>query len=193
MDQIRRRKFGALEYGDPRGFLAELRKAEAMLSGQRPDRARRLRTNVLKPARELRDAALFCVGIGERLGLQVGLAPVEDEDFDFVATCSTDQTQHYCPVQLKEVAPGDLNPSSSINDAMKSLPKYGRARDLTIAIRLNRTTSFDPASIVAPGNLSIGGLWVFGCVSDDQSSWAIWGDFMKVASVPFGTVFEYPV
>ena len=194
MDQIRARKFGQFVYGDPRGFLIELRNVEASLGEHSmPDKVRRLRTNGLKPEREMRDAALFCVGISERFGLQIRFAPVEDEDFDFVATWLAEETQHFCTVQLKEVAPEDLNPVSSIDDALKALSKYSNAHDLTVAIRLSRATQFDPTSICVPNNLAFGGLWVFGCVSEDQSKWAVWGDFMAAAVGPVaGTAFDYP-
>ena len=83
MDKIRARTFSSLEYGDPRGFLIELRKFEATLSDvSMPENVRRLRTNGLKQEREMRDAALLCVGISERFGLQIRFAPTEDEDFD---------------------------------------------------------------------------------------------------------------
>ena len=194
MDPIRARKFGKFKYGDPRGFLVELRKIEATLGEYAmPDKMRRLRTNGLKPEREMRDAALLCVGISERFGLPIRFAPVEEEDFDFVATWSADQTQRYCPVQLKEVAPEDLNHKSSIDDVLKTLSKYSNAIDLTIAIKINRTSRFDPTSVKVPKNLKLRGLWIFASIADDQSKWAVWGDFMAAGKEPFGTNFDYPV
>lgn len=193
MNQIRLRKLGKLAYGDPRGFLVELRNIEAKLDNLHiSDRVRRLRTNDLKPSREMRDAALFCVGISEKFNIQVRFAPVEDDDFDFVATCVADDIQHFVPVQLKEVAPDDLNPNSSILDILETLSKYSNPRDLIIAIRLNRAIRFDPALIRVPESLRFGGLWVYGCISEDQSKWAIWGDFMATSVVLAGTAFDYP-
>lgn len=194
MNKIRARKFSQFAYGDPRSFLVGLRKVEATLTEySMPDKLRRMRTNGLKPEREMRDAALFCVGISERLGLQIKMAPVEDEDFDFVATWVVDETQHFCTVQLKEVAPEDLNPSSSIENVFQALNKYPSAHELTVAIRLNRTTRFDPSSIRIPKDLALGGLWLFGCISEDQSKWAIWGDFVFAGDEPVaGTIFDYP-
>lgn len=191
MEQIRTRKFAKYEYGDPRGFLVGLRNLEESL-GESVDKIGRLRTNALKQEREMRDAALFCIGMSERLGLPIRFAPVEDEDFDFVATCSIEQTLCFCPIQLKEVPPEDLNPTSSIDDVLNSLPKYSNARDLTIAIRLNRAIRFDSALVAVAEDLAIGGLWVFGCISPDQSRWALWGDFMANGTDPLGTVFDYP-
>lgn len=194
MDTIRARKFSQFSYGDPRSFLVGLRKVEAALTEySMPEKVRRMRTNGLKPDREMRDAALFCVGISERFGLQIGMAPVEDEDFDFVATWVADETQHFCTVQLKEVAPEDLNPSSSIENVSQALNKYSNPNDLTVAIRPNRATRFDPSSIHIPKSLALGGLWVFGCISEDQSKWAVWGDFVVAGDGPVAaTIFDYP-
>ena len=193
MDKIRERIFSSLEYGDPHRFLIELRKIEATLSDvSMPENVRRLRTNGLKQQREMRDAALLCVGISKRFGYQIRFAPTEDEDFDFVATWSTSDTRHICRVQLKEVAPEDLNPKSSIDDVLDSLAKYADPRDLTVAIRLNRTARFEPTSFAVPTNLAPGGLWVYGCVSKDHSKWAVWGDFVPANGGAFETVFEYP-
>ena len=79
MDKIRERIFSSLEYGDPHRFLIELRKIEATLSDvSMPEGVRRLRTNGLKQQREMRDAALLCVGIGKRFGFQIRFTPTED-------------------------------------------------------------------------------------------------------------------
>lgn len=194
MDKIRARKFASLEYGDPHDFLRELRKVEAMLTSfDIPEKVRRLRTSGLKSEREMRDAALFCVGMDDRFNLGVRFAATEDEDFDFVATWRIDDVQHFCPVQLKEVAPEDLNPQSSMEDVLRSLAKYRDQRDLTIAIRLSRTTSnFDPVLLDVPKHFSFAQLWMFGCVSVDQSTWAVWGDFMDISRRPIMTTFQYP-
>ena len=193
MDKIRARRFGLLEYGDPRGFLVELRKLEiGIAENEMPDRVRRFRTNGLKPEREMRDAALFCLGMSERLGLQVRFAPVEEGDFDFVASWSLDDVVHYCPVQLKEVVPEDMNSNASIEVVLESLKKYSDSKDVTVAIRLNNSARFDPAALKVPTTLAIGGMWVFGSVSRDQSKWALWGDFLRPGAVPFGIGFDYP-
>lgn len=136
MDSIRRRQLYRLEYGDPTGFLRELRKEERQLRpllAALPDRTRRLRTNGLKREREMRDAALFCHGMAERLGRKVLLSPAEIDDFDFVALdCGSGEPR---PVQLKELAPSDCNSTASLRDVMAGLARYADAADLTVAIR----------------------------------------------------------
>ncbi|WP_333795090.1 hypothetical protein [Hyphomicrobium sp.] len=196
MDRIRTRELSSLAYGDPTGFLRELRNVEKNLGtvvDSLPDKARRLRTNTLKPSREMRDAALFCQGMSERLGHKVFFAPTEREDYDFVAMWCAEDEQRFCPVQLKELVPADCNPLGSLDSILSGLSRYGDARGLTVALRLNRTGRFDPAALKLPSGLRLGGLWTFGCVSADQSKWAIWGDFASRSVEPIGTEFEYPV
>lgn len=189
----RLRHFGKLKYVDPHGFLVELRKAEPNISlSDTPERIRTLRTNTLKDARERRDAALFCVGMSDVLETKVKFSPVEDQDYDFVATWLEDETQNFCPVQLKEVVPAHLNPNSSIEKVIGKLLKYNDSQDLQVAIKLNRIGKFDPAEIDLPAGLGIGGLWVFGACSEDQSTWALWGDFMRTGQATRGREYSYP-
>ena len=79
-----------------------------------------------------------------------------------------------------------------MSDVLNALSKYSKALDLTIAIKLNRASQFDPSSVNVP-DLKFGGLWVFASITDDQSKWAVWGDFLAEGAEPFGTTFDYPV
>lgn len=75
---VRLRQFAKLEYGNPHGFLSELRKFEYTIAAtDTPLRLKTMRTNRLKREREMRDAALFCVGMSHNLGSEVLCAPVE--------------------------------------------------------------------------------------------------------------------
>jgi hypothetical protein len=194
MSNIRLNRFAQLQYGDPRGFLVKLRKLEIEVSGTSlPEPIRTLRTQKLKPEREKRDAAIFCVGISERIGCEVRFAPIEDQDFDFVATwLDANAKWHFCPVQLKEVVPPHLNPGAPIQAALDGLSRYADSADLTVVIKLNRPARFDPAALNLPANLKIGRLWIFGSLSEDQSEWALWGDFLDKTGTPLGTRFSYP-
>lgn len=192
MDQLRLRQHSKREYGDPFGYLVELRKLESALPPSVDERLRRLRTNSLKRARESRDAALFCAGMSARLGTLVQFAPVEDQDFDFVTTWFLDDTHHFCEVQLKEVAPHDLDEKTSIDEVLKKLSKYSNSSELTVAVRWNRRGEFDPDNLEVPQDLALGGLWVFGCISPDQSKWALWGDFTRPRPDRLGIAYDYP-
>lgn len=195
MDNMRLRQFEKLTYGDPRGYLAALRKLEwAVAASPTPERIKTLRTQGLKPEREMRDAAIFCVGISERISCDVRFAPIENQDFDFITTwIDGDATRHFCPVQLKEVAPPHLNACATVQAVVDSLTRYPDSADLTVAIKINRPGRFDPAELKPPANLRIGGLWIFGGLSADQSEFGLWGDFLSKAGTPLGTKFSYPL
>ena len=178
-----------LAFRDPSLILTELSIVEpAVAASDLPPAAKALRTNELKPVRELREAALFCYGMGCRLGQTVLLAPEESQDYDFVATWVVGGNQHFAPVQLKEVVPAELNASASVQAVIDGLTKYANSQSLTVAIHLNRHGRFDPAEIVVPP-LQIAALWVFGAISADQREWALWGNFTEHA---IGTTFSYP-
>jgi hypothetical protein len=194
MNNVRLRKFAGLKFGDPRGFLRALREVElAVAASPIPEKIKTLRTQKLKPEREMRDAAIFCIGISERIGVDVRFAPVEDQDFDFIATWSDSEgTRKYCPVQLKEVVPAHLNTNATIQDVVEKLVHYADSADVTVAIKLNRAGQFDPAKLKIPANLRIGGLWIFAGLSADQSEFGLWGDFLSTTDSPHGTRFSYP-
>jgi hypothetical protein len=195
MIDLRTRQFATLKYGDPLGYLVELRNVELqVVASSTPERVRSLRTQGLKPEREMRDAAIFCVGMSERIGFDVLFAPFEDQDFDFVATWTDGQgTTKFCPVQLKEVVPPHLNSGATIQAVVDGLAHYSDSADVTFAIKFNQQGQFDPAALIIPGNLQIGGLWIFGALSPDQSELVLLGDFLGKEGAPFGTKFSYPV
>lgn len=195
MDTVRLRQYANLEYGDPRGFLIALRRTEwAVAYSPTPERIKTLRTQKLKPQREMRDAAIFCVGISERLGFDVQFAPTEEQDFDFITTWLDDRgTRNYNPVQLKEVVPPHLNASATIQAVVDGLARYADSVDVTVAIKINRPLRFDPAELKAPTNLQIGGLWFFAALTPDQSEFGLWGDFLSKNDPPLGTRFSYPL
>jgi hypothetical protein len=192
MNNVRLRKFAELKFGDPRGFLRSLREVELPIAvSSTPEKIKTLRTQKLKPEREMRDAAIFCVGMSERIGIEVLFAPVEDQDFDFVATwCDGEGTRAYCPVQLKEVAPQHLNAVATIQAVVDSLARYADSVDVSVAIKINRMGRFDPSELKVPANLRIGGLWIFAGLSPQQSEFGLWGDFLNRTDAPRGTRFR---
>tara|TARA_R110000787_G_scaffold272069_2_gene379458 strand:+ start:12736 stop:13323 length:588 start_codon:yes stop_codon:yes gene_type:complete len=192
LDQIRLRRFAELDYYDPISFLKQLRVFECELAAsETPEPIMRLRTGTLKTERELRDAALFCAGMSECIGQQVWMAAAEDQDHDFIASWTSSGARHFCPVQLKEVVPEDLNADSSIEAVIDKLHRYSDSFDLTVAIKLGRNMRFDPSELKVPDDLTIGELWVFGAVESSQSAWALWGNFLA-GPVSEGRVFSYP-
>ena len=116
-------------------------------------------------------------GMGQRAGRTVLLARGENQDYDFVASWLDQDTRSYAPVQLKELVPAPLNPSASIEGLISSLGKYVDSRNLTVVIHLNQRKRFNLGELRIP-KLAIAGLWMFGAVNPDQSSWGLWGDFL---------------
>src|SRR2546421_10068974 len=107
----------SLPFYEPATILRNLRRIEQQLADVDMDeRVRRLRTPGLKTYREARDAALFVYGMGLAKGVAMAYTPFERSDYDFVATWTEGTTQHFCPVQLKELVPADLNPGASIEE-----------------------------------------------------------------------------
>lgn len=91
-------------------------------------------------------------------------------------------------MQLKEAVPHDVNPSASVQGIVDALAKYSDSSELTVAIHLNQRSYFDPGELSIP-DLRIAALWIFGAISEDESDWGLWGNFLES---PVGTRFEYP-
>lgn len=179
-----------LQFRDPHSFLVKLRKLEVEIAlSDTPSRIKSLRTNGLKEARERREAALFCKGMSERLGQTVYFASHEDQDFDFVALWAIGDSQHFAPVQLKEVVPTALNSSATLESVIGGLEKYTDSSDLTVAIHLNQAGRFDPDALRLQ-HLKVASVWVFAAATADQSLWNLWGNFTEDG--PYGNQFSYP-
>lgn len=183
MNPISVRTFSKLEYRDPRPILVRLRQLELELSASAtPHPIRNLRTNRLKPERESREAAIFCYLVGQRIGTRVGVAFGEVQEFDFVITWCHKELTLFAPVQLKELPPETTAPEASLHDIICGLAKYVSSPEMIVAIHLNRTITFDLATIVVP-SLPIAELWAFGATSASQNSWALWGDLLHSPTV----------
>ncbi len=190
MNRLWLRAAEKLTFHDPTKYLMQLRRLETeiALSNAEP-KIKALRTNPLKETREQRQAALFCHGMGERLGHKVYFATQEDQDYDFIASWIIDEVRHFAAVQLKEVVPAETNPRASMENILAGLKKYTDSDGLTVAIHLNQAGRFEP-DLLQLLDLTVGSLWVFGSVTPDQSSWNLWGNFTE--SEPYGTQFSYP-
>ena len=190
MDAIRLREATRRDYRDPVPFLKRLRRIEELLSSFAVDpEVRTLRTNRLKEWREARLGALFCVGIGERIGHKVFFSKGEFEDADFLATWTADDVRHFAPVQIKELVPAERNASATFDALLHGLARYTGTKDLTVLVHVNRRIHFDPSSITLPRQLPIAALWVLACLNPAHSEWAIWGNLLEEAE---GTRFAYP-
>ena len=189
-DDIRLREFSGLQYYCPKRVLQNLRKCEIELLDRNVpiDKVLRMRTNRLKPHREARDAAIFAYGIQKCvLGVPVRFSPHESSDYDCVLQCISEETQHFFPVQLKELPPSDLNPQVALKDILGKLDKYGK--DLTVAIKYNRKERFEYGPWLRIENAPVVQIWLFGACSPDQSDWFLYGDLTKEPALYH---FRYP-
>ena len=120
----------------------------------------------------------------------VYIAKTEAMDFDFVSTWFKDGTQHFCPVQIKELPPEDLNAVVTINDIYSKLDRYSGPDNLTVVIRLSRTGRFTFEPWPEQRRPNISGLWLFGCCSPDKSRWFLRGDILHQTEAHYE--FDYP-
>lgn len=192
MDRTKINHWRQLHYRNPETVLRELRTIEIAVmenSSEISPQVRTLRTNGLKPIREFRQAAIFCHGMAHQLGCPVHFAPVEDDDYDFVAAYTHVDCHHFVPVQLKELVPNNLNETATLDEILRSLRKYPSSKDLTVVIYINRQGTVTPCKIEAP-NLNIGALWLVCATTPDASNWILIGDML---TEPMVFPFSIPV
>ena len=166
----------SLTYHDPVTILKRLRALEVQLEGVGMDeRVRRLRTPGLKTYREARDAALFVYGMGLAKGVAMAYTPFEWSDYDFVATWAEGTTQHFCPVQLKELVPADLNPGASIEELLGKLSSPRPKSSTVLAIKLNRRGKLELQNLKFP-SMPYAQAWLFYATSPDGNRWSLFGN-----------------
>src|SRR4051812_837589 len=139
------------------------------------DRVRRLRTSELKKYREWRDAAVFSYGLGLSRGLKIRYATLEEADYDFVAGWIEDDAWHYCPVQLKEVPPTDLNPDADLEKILIGSVKDPRPTNTVLVVKLSKAGRTDLTRVRIPA-VPWKEVWFFWASRPDSSQFTIYGD-----------------
>jgi len=178
-----------LTYHDPEETLRKFRDLQRLLlNSTLPDRIKDLRLRELRSAAELRQAVLFAHGLGGRLRLKVYVASYEDADYDAVCLWRHDETEHFAPVQLKELPPHNTNQHATLQEQLSKLSKYTDSADLQVVIYLNRTAHIEFSKLEIP-KVNIGGIWLVGSVSPDHSRWVLIGD---LKNGPEATYFDHP-
>lgn len=189
--KITDRKLKSLTWVDPKQVLINLRWLETNMAPDTDERVRRLRTNKLKEWREARSAALFAYGMGQEvLQKHILVAKAEEMDFDFVMRWADDKADFFCPVQLKELPPADLNAEITLTDILSKLSKYSGPEDLSVAVHINRRMKFEHQPLSGAQKPKIKELWYFGCKSEDQSLWFLYGSLLR--NEPRLYEFAYP-
>jgi hypothetical protein len=160
-----------------------------LASSATDERISNLRTNKLKPVRELWGACLFAHGIGTCVvRTELYVAPVEKQDYDCIMQSIIGDTRHFTPVQIKELVPERVNAATSLQAEIDKLEKYKNATDLVVAIHMNRQFHLDLDELRIPV-LGIGELWLFGSISPDVSRLMLWGNLLKD---PSSYEYRYP-
>ena len=163
-----------LDYHDPAHVLRRLRAVENRLAGDLAPMVRRLRTKEFKKERESRDAALFTYLVGRAHGVEMRYAREEAADYDFVVTWRADGQLHFCPVQLKELIPADLNPEATLDGLLRGLHHYAASKTV-LAVRLNRRGVIDLAALKLPP-IPFAELWLFWAGPLETGKWYLHGD-----------------
>jgi len=177
---VKIREWEKFDYNDPEEFLRQLRNLEVEVSlSDLPDRVKALRTNKLRFLNENRQAALFATGLITLNGYDnLDFTSSENADYDAIFRRIENDTIIYTPIQLKELVPKRWNSKAALREIVKKLRKYSDSHDLVVAIFHNQKNENSQLNLTIPKDLNIGGLYVYGCCSIDQSEWFIAGDFM---------------
>lgn len=183
------REWHQYEYLDPEGILIGLREISRTLPLHELEyRVRTLRSRSLRRYGEGRQAALFCYGMGIRLGVKVRFAHVERQDYDIIAKYEMDGVMNFAPVQLKEWVPDILPSPQPLQAELDKLGKCTDSSDLIVVFHLNRRANVVLSTLTYPR--TIGGLWFLGCVEPSQNHWTLIGDILKEPGV--ASDFTYP-
>jgi hypothetical protein len=186
---MRERRWSRLPFYDPKGLLIELHKLSLLVAeADLPYSLASLRTNGLKQYREGRQCALFCYGIGQRLGVEVRFAFAEEQDIDFVARYEMDDTVKFVPLQMKEIVPQQVLDSASLQNEIDKLSKYGDSRDLVVAFHLNRDAHIVPEQLDF-SRAKVKEVWIVG-YSGKEQNWLLLGNM--IGNNPGASTFPYP-
>jgi len=178
-----------LRYHNPGDILRRLRALEIELADvQMDEKVRRLRVSSLKQFREWRDAALFLYGLGLAYRRKIYYATLEESDYDFVASWTEGAIQHFCPVQLKELPPAELNANANLEEILARSVKDPRPTSTVLAVRLNRTGHLDLKTLSIPP-VPWKEVWFLWASAPDSTRWTVYGDAL---GDPGQFSFDYP-
>lgn len=184
-DQLR--EWAKLPKHDPAKYLRELLAlmARGVHAGWDKDSDKRkrlllLRGQGLKMYREMRDACLFCIGMGQflKLALKVIHVPRENGDTDSIAFWKDGEVERYCPIQLKELPPAELSPDVTLDKVLEKFRKYTDSMDTIGAVYLNRKIRLDPSTFHVPEGLKMAGIWLFGSTTPKATDWILYGNLL---------------
>jgi hypothetical protein len=179
-----------LSYYNPSKMLVEL---DALFDSSGIKKYKNASDILLKRAvrdiAEDRRCAIFCHGAGQALGRQILFAPHESSDYDYVGAFQHDGAIAKFPIQLKQLVPGRLNPSTDLQAEIDKLKKYSGTSDLVVAIHINRKIHLKPQNLEV-SDLKIKELWLFGQLGLGNQDWLLFGNLM--GNNPNAYTFQLP-
>jgi hypothetical protein len=177
---VRLREFLGYDYKDPAAWLRTLRELNPLIARSGlPYEVRSLRKRSVRRWGEIRQAALFAYGMSQRMpDCRFDFARPENANLDYDAVIRWQQAdeRYFTPLQLKEFVPRDVNDTATLDEIFEGLTRYRDSSDVTVAIFLNRRFTLEQISWP---RLSLGGLYLFGATSPDQSQWFLIGDLLS--------------
>lgn len=186
---VQLREFQTFDYKCPATWLRSLREVEPLVASSGLNyKVRSLRTRKLRRWNEIRQGALFAVGIAQRFpeyAVDIAHPGIENSPFDVVIRTIRPEGMFFTPVQLKELVPPACQQDACLDSILADLAKY-RSLNLVVAIHLNRRLRFVPRRLSLP---NLGGLYLFGAKQLDRSVWVLIGDLLRSSDV---SVFAHP-
>ena len=138
---------------------------------------------------EDRRCAIFCHGAGQVLGKKILFASHEKSDYDYVGAYEHEGAILRFPIQLKQLVPDRLNPSTDLQAEIDKLKKYSGFSDLVVAIHINRKIHIKPLGLDISG-LKIKEIWLFGQFAQNNQDWLLFGNLMTAN--PNAYTFQLP-
>lgn len=138
-----------------------------------------LLTRRLRHISEARRCAIFLHGVGQALNKKILFATNENADYDYVGAYEQNGAISRFPIQLKQLVPDRLNPSTDLQAEIDKLKKYSGSSDLVVAIHINRNMHLKSQDLDV-SKLKIKEIWLFGQLGPGSKTWLLFGNLMSV-------------
>jgi hypothetical protein len=185
---VNRVEWSKLKYADPSKFLLD---ADTLFITSGLKRFKNstdiLLDKRLRPLYEDWRCAVFCHGAGQALGAKILFARLESADYDYVGAFEHPDGLARFPIQMKQLVPERLNDATNLQIEIDKLKKYTDAKDLVVAIHVNRKVNLRPEKLNVSG-LRVKEIWLFGQLQ--PNTWLLTGNLM---GNPSSYKFRFPV
>lgn len=173
-----KREWRNLTYMNPTKLLvgmSEMFDSSGLL--RHPNPADLLMNRRVRAIAEDRRCAIFCHGAGQVFNTKILFAPCESSDYDYVGAYQHEGKVIEFPIQMKQLVPDRINTKTCLQTEVDKLKKYSGARDLVVAIHVNRRIHLHERDIDVSG-LNIKEIWLFGKMNNGTDDWLLLGNLM---------------